>query len=211
MLSVFLVVLLAGTPALATYGVDVSTPVSESAFRCLKGNGFDFAVSRCWHSSGTVDHNVVDTVASAWAAGLAHVDVYMFPCPTCGNAKGQVADAVKYLRDNDVRFGMYWFDIEGPQYWHKDQAENRAFMAEMLEEARAQGVKIGIYSSESQWIPIFGDWSGGAAYPLWYANYDNQVSFADFRPFAGWSHPAIKQYHGTTYICGAGIDKDWYP
>jgi hypothetical protein len=86
-------------PAQATYGVDVSTRVSTSAFSCLKQNGFDFAVSRCWHSSGTPDHNVVETVASAWAGGLAHVDVYMFPCPTCGNAKGQVADAVKVSRE----------------------------------------------------------------------------------------------------------------
>jgi hypothetical protein len=44
-----------------------------------------------------------------------------------------------------------------------------------------------------------------------YANYDDEPSFADFRPFGGWTKPAFKQYHGTTTICGAGIDKNWYP
>jgi hypothetical protein len=42
------------------------------------------------------------------------------------------------------------------------------------------------------------------------AHYDNNPSFSDFRSFGGWSRPAIKQYHGTAYECGAGIDKNWY-
>ena len=33
------------------------------------------------------------------------------------------------------------------------------------------GVKLGIYTSKSQWVPIFGSYSGGSGYPLWYANY----------------------------------------
>ena len=34
------------------------------------------------------------------------------------------------------------------------------------------GVSAGIYTSESQWQPIFGSgYNGGASYPLWYAHY----------------------------------------
>jgi hypothetical protein len=40
--------------------------------------------------SGGVDTNSVPTVANAWAAGMTHVDVYLFPCYTCGNPEGQV-------------------------------------------------------------------------------------------------------------------------
>jgi hypothetical protein len=64
-------------------------------------------------------------VANAWAGGMAHVDVYMFPCPHCGkSASTQVDELVSYLRSHGVKFGMIWFDIEGPQYW-RDQGFNR--------------------------------------------------------------------------------------
>ena len=42
-----------------------------------------------------------------------------------------------------------------------------------------------------------------------YAHYDNNPSFSDFSPFGGWSRPSIKQYTGTSSVCGASIDNDW--
>ena len=44
-----------------------------------------------------------------------------------------------------------------------------------------------------------------------YAHYDYSPSFSDFTRFGGWSHPSIKQYTGTSDVCGASIDNDWYP
>merc|ERR1711974_334925 len=90
------------------YGVDVSTPVSKLQFQCLNGDNLTFAVIRCWHSTGTPDTNAPGTVAAAWAGGLAHVDVYMFPCPSCGNPSGQVADAVSYLKQHGTKWGTFW-------------------------------------------------------------------------------------------------------
>jgi hypothetical protein len=56
---------------------------------------------------------------------MAHVDVYMFPCPRCGkSASTQVDELVHYLRSNGVRYGMVWLDIEGAGYW-RDQGFNR--------------------------------------------------------------------------------------
>jgi hypothetical protein len=43
------------------------------------------------------------------------------------------------------------------------------------------------------------------------AHYDNNPSFSDFSPFGGWNQPAIKQYVGDAVVCGAGVDKNWYP
>ena len=40
---------------------------------------------------------------------------------------------------------------------------------------------------------------------------DNNPSFSDFRGFGGWTHPSIKQYKGTTTLCGVGVDLSWYP
>jgi hypothetical protein len=43
------------------------------------------------------------------------------------------------------------------------------------------------------------------------AHYDNNPSFSDFSPFGGWGQPAIKQFVGNAVVCGAGVDKNWYP
>lgn len=49
------------------------------------------------------------------------------------------------------------------------------------------------------------------SFPLADAHYDGRSSFGDFAAFGGWSKPAIKQYRGTSTLCGAGVDYDWYP
>jgi len=195
----------------ATYGVDVSSYLSTSQFQCLDSSGYSFAVVRCWESGGQPDPNCPATVANAWAGGMAHVDVYFFPCPGCGNAAGQVRSAVQFLNSHGTKFGMLWFDIEGPQYWSSSPANNIAFMKELLAEAGNQGLHIGIYTSESQWQPIMNGWTGGSGYPLWYAHYDGNPSFGDFSPFAGWSHPNIKQFVGDAAKCSADVDENWYP
>jgi len=192
--------------------VDISSATGEAAFRCLKTNGFDFAVIRAWQSTGRADPACAGSAAAAWAGGLAHVDVYMFPCYSCGDPAGQVQRMVASLRANNVKYGMLWFDIEGPgTYWSGNTAANANFFKAMADEARSLGEVAGVYTSESQWIPIMGGYTGGSSFPLWYAHYDNTPSFSDFRAFGGWSKPAIKQYAGDATVCGVGIDKDWYP
>jgi GH25 family lysozyme M1 (1,4-beta-N-acetylmuramidase) len=193
----------------ATLGVDVSQPTSVSAFSCLKNNGYHFAIVRGYQSNGHPDPNCPSTVSHAWSAGMSHVDVYMFPCPQCSkSAATQVREMVDALKG--TRYGMIWFDIEGPQYW-RSQSFNRQFMSELLSTAHSLGQHIGVYTSASQWGPIMGNWAGASAYPLWYAHYDYNPSFSDFAPFGGWSKPSIKQYVGDATVCGAGVDKNWYP
>lgn len=62
---------------------------------------------------------------------------------------------------------MIWLDIEGPQYWSKDQQANRDFFSGLVSALQTAGEVIGVYTSASQWIPIMGDWDGGAHFPLW--------------------------------------------
>jgi len=199
-------------PVFAVYGLDLSAATSQASFDCLKSNGYDFAVARAYQSIGRVDPNVATSVNRAWAAGFSHVDVYLFPCFSCGNPASQVSTTVSYLRNNNIKFGMLWFDIEGPgTYWGSNQNANADFFAGLVEEANALQVSIGVYTSASQWVPIMGGYEGGRSYPLWYAHYDGSASFSDFSPFGGWTKPNIKQFEGTTAICSAGIDRDWYP
>lgn len=214
--------------ALATHGVDVSQSTSKSSFECLKSNGYTFAVVRVYKSNGAVDSNGPTTITNAWNGGMAHVDGYIFPCYSCGNPKKQMDDTISYLKSHSITFqregevqensnstvgakyGMLWLDIEGTQYWSSSTSNNVAFLNDMVTEGKAQGVSLGIYSSASQWNPIMGGSTKFSSLPLWYAHYDGSASFSDFSPFGGWSKPAIKQYAGTTAICSASVDKNYY-
>ena len=69
----------------------------------------------------------------------------------------------------------------------------------------------GVYASESQWSEIMGlGYTGGSRHQLWYAHYDGNPSFSDFRSFGGWTKPAIKQYEGDKSLCGVDVDYDYY-
>eukprot|EP00933_Yihiella_yeosuensis_P045094 TRINITY_DN4040_c0_g1_i1.p2 TRINITY_DN4040_c0_g1~~TRINITY_DN4040_c0_g1_i1.p2 ORF type:complete len:253 (-),score=20.39 TRINITY_DN4040_c0_g1_i1:87-845(-) len=192
------------------YGIDYSQGFSSTTLKCIRGKGYKFAIPRGYRSSGSLDPNVINNVKNAWSAGFSNVDTYIFPCPSCGNGSGQVQALASYLRKYGAKTGMMWLDIEGTQYWGS-QANNRKFFESMVAGARAAGVKIGIYSSASQWNAIMGSsYTYGKGYPLWYAHYDRSASFSDFRSFGGWTRPAIKQYVGDTTACSAGVDLNVY-
>ncbi|KAJ4456822.1 putative glycoside hydrolase family 25 protein [Paratrimastix pyriformis] len=196
--------------AFATLGVDVSQNFYVPVFKCLHDNGYDFAIIRAYCSTGRPDDSSVHTVYNAWEGGMKHVDIYMFPCPKCGNPAGQVRDAIAHQRAYNTTYGMFWLDIEEPSYW-MDQGSNRNFIQGLIDEARAEGQVVGIYTNLYQWSSIAGDWSGAAGYPLWWAYYDGSPSYDHWQNFGGWSKPAIKQFQGDATVCGADIDRNWYP
>lgn len=51
-------------------GLDVSQLTSESSFRCLKSDGYSFAVIRCFQSVGHPDPNCHTSVRNAHRAGF---------------------------------------------------------------------------------------------------------------------------------------------
>lgn len=214
--------------ALATHGVDVSQATTQSSFSCLKSNGYSFAVVRVYQSSGHTDPNGPSSIQNAWNGGMAHVDGYIFPCYSCQNPEQQMDDTINYLSSHGVytmkegevkgtsnstlgvTVGMIWLDIEGTDYWSSNTDNNVNFLTRMVNEGKARGVSMGVYTSKSQWTPIMGGSTKFSSYPLWYAHYDNVENFSDFVAFGGWSAPHIKQYAGTTAICSASVDKNVY-
>ncbi|RYG64455.1 hypothetical protein EON64_13955 [archaeon] len=214
--------------AFATHGVDVSQATTQSSFSCLKSNGYSFAVVRVYQSAGHTDPNGAASIQNAWNGGMAHVDGYIFPCYSCGNAAKQMDDTINYLSSHGiytmkegelrgtsnstsgVTVGMIWLDIEGTDYWSTSTTSNVNFLTDMVNEGKARGISMGIYTSNSQWSPIMGGSTKFSSYPLWYAHYDNVENFSDFKPFGGWSKPNVKQYAGTTAICSASVDKNVY-
>lgn len=85
---------------------------------------------------------------------------------------------------------------------------------EIINRIKARGKNPAIYATAYMWQTIFGARNAcpqAAAVQLWYAHYDGSASFSDFGAFGGWSRPNIKQFQGDTTLCGAGVDKNFYP
>jgi len=195
----------------ADNGCDLSDATDISDFQCLKQDGMTYVIVRCWQSTGQADPNCPHTIYNAWDGGMSTVDVYMFPCYSCGNPKGQVQQMVSYLQSYQCKYSTIWFDIEGPgTYWSNTPSNNVNFIQQLFDEAHALTQKFGVYTSASQWNPITGDWTGGSSYPLWYAQYNNEPNYNGFTSFGGWKSPSMKQYQGDVSKCSLDIDLDWY-
>lgn len=115
-LSLVFVLALAAVPSRATLGVDVAYNYPLSSWSCLKSNGYQFAIVRCYQSLGHVDAQCAPSVQKAWNAGFKNVDLYVFPCPKCGNATGQIQSLYDYVKAQNVNYGLIWLDIEGGKY-----------------------------------------------------------------------------------------------
>jgi len=193
----------------STLGIDLSTLTSTTAWNCLRQNGYSFAIPRGYQSTGRVDPNVISNIRGARAAGFPYVDVYLFPCVPCGNPATQIGDLMRAVASENV--GMIWIDVERHN-WNANLAQNQQFISAMIAAGESAGRKLGIYTNYNNWQAIVGiNWSGASHLPFWYAHYDNDPSFSDFRAFGGWSTPSIKQYVGDTTVCGVGVDLNWYP
>eukprot|EP01094_Clydonella_sp_ATCC50884_P005210 TRINITY_DN14179_c0_g1_i1.p2 TRINITY_DN14179_c0_g1~~TRINITY_DN14179_c0_g1_i1.p2 ORF type:complete len:233 (-),score=78.97 TRINITY_DN14179_c0_g1_i1:104-775(-) len=216
--SLFVFALVA--PSLATSGFDLSYfqgQVSQSDFSCLKSNGYEFGIIQATAGTGGFNPYLGAVMKNAHAAGISNVDVYVFP-----DTKQDPSSSMTTLYNQMKSAGalsknMIWFDIEGSQYWSSSCSSNQQWLHTAINTMNSLyngcGVSGGcsaIYSSSSQWSPIMCGDTSFSKYQLWYAHYDNNPSFSDFTPFGGWSHPSIKQYAGTTSICGTSIDKDYY-
>ena len=206
------------SPAVAVVGVDVSSLVSTSSWECLKQSGFEFSIVRAWLSFGAMESYAVQNINNAKAGGIQYVDVYMFPCGG-KSASNQVNDMISGLSGAD--YGMVWIDIEvnpssGCSWASYSYSSNCEYIQSLIKAVKGLGKSVGVYTSEYEWESVVGSRTacpeaadGGVQ--LWYAHYDNNPSFSDFRQIGGWTSPNIKQYAGDATACGEGIDKNYYP
>jgi GH25 family lysozyme M1 (1,4-beta-N-acetylmuramidase) len=200
---------------LTANGVDLFAPTSVATFTCMKNAGNSFAAIRAFRSSGILDTNAAANLQNARTAGLA-TDIYMFPCRG-KDATAQVNTLFSGLSSN--LYSTVWIDAEtnpssGCSWSGHTASSNCDFIMALINGITSHGKTAGIYSSLVQWQGIFGSSSActtAAKAPLWYAHYDNVQSFSDFKPFAGWSSPKLKQYQGDVTLCSTDVDKSWHP
>ena len=195
----------------AMYGVDYSTLTSVSSHQCFISSGYVFAIPRCWCSVGSMDSNCVQNCKNAHSAGMTRVDTYFFPCYSCGNVAGQVSTFWNKVVANQMDFTRLWFDVEGT--WSSSTSTNQNFFMQMVNQARSIGIVYGIYCSKYYWTSFFGSsytFAYADSIPMWYAHYDYDASFSDWSSFGGWTSPTIKQYQGTTSMCSASVDLNYW-
>jgi hypothetical protein len=125
----------------AKYGVDTSVLTNTETWSCLMSDhNISYAKIRVYRSVGKVDDNCPSTLASAYAAGLKDLDVYIFPCVssskystsngiTCESPAEQIRHSIQHLEDNGITVYRkdissktttttapvvyrFWFDIE---------------------------------------------------------------------------------------------------
>lgn len=112
-----------------------------------------------------------------------------------------------------------WVDVEtnpsaGCSWSGHDEASNCAFLAELAKRITEKGKPFGFYASRYMWGSIFGSYTACqqfGSYELWYPHYDSNPSFSDFQSFGGWTKPKMKQYAGTSALCGASVDRNFLP
>lgn len=114
-----------------------------------------------------MDTNGAQSIKNAWAGGMSHVDAYIFPCYSCGDAAGQMDTAINSLAAANATYGMMWLDIEDGGGWSSDYDANAKFAAELAAEGEARGITIGVYTSSYEWGLVCGTSTALSSYPLW--------------------------------------------
>lgn len=199
------------------FGVDVSQLFSVEDYTCMKNShSITFVAARGYCSFGGMDTHAVQSLTNIKNAGLKG-DTYMFPCRG-KNATAQAEELLAHIPA--TLYDTIWIDVEtnpstGCSWSGHTAASNCDFLNEMTKFFKGKGKKVGIYATRYMWGSIFGSYDAcsqkGNGLPLWYAHYDNTPSFSDFVAFAGWTAPTIKQYVGTSSLCGASVDRNWHP
>lgn len=112
------------------------------------------------------------------------------------------------LKQEGADFGMIWLVVAGD--WTGNTSANMQFLLGLINQANIMSVNWGIFTSRSAWNQIMGGTAEFGEPALWYTNFDNDPTFADFQQFGGWKKPSIKQFSANVNECGIRIDKNFY-
>lgn len=122
-------------------------------------------------STGVVDESAVNSIITAFNAGVKDIDIYMFPClssspysiaknVSCPAPQDQVDQTIRMLLDGGIRWdrssnprnvhgpaiGRVWLDIEDEvpsKYYNSNTSVNQAFLSEISSAWQQYRVPIG--------------------------------------------------------------------
>ncbi|VDK42094.1 unnamed protein product [Anisakis simplex] len=203
------------------YAVDIDTAITRHTFTCMRNAGYTTAFVRIYqpHGNGIVDIHALSNLENAHNAGLG-VEVFVVPQPQ-GTKSGSVQfdEAYNFMKNNDITVNTMWIQITSPINWPNNQQANIAFIQDFMIRAKQYRVNVGLYTNWYDWQQITANWSKCSLQQLllWYWNVYGQgpsainaSNFEDFRPFAGFTTPAVKQYSQGVSVCGAYVNQNVY-
>ena len=185
-----LLLLCSNDSALCSYRIDIDTPKLEEIK--LTNNLHFFAIQHILYDG--IRPIFADQVNRLLAVGFNHVDLLLTVCnlPSCFNRYYIISKVLDQLSSHG--FQMIWLDIN-PDYFTHNITSNREFIVNItrtiISSARGIGFRVGLNGSYEK---TFGQWQSLSVYPLWYVNYNNMHSFADYSMIGGWEKPSLKSY-----------------
>lgn len=166
----------ASMPMGGVYGLDLSVAATTTQYKCLVAAGYKFTIVRAWRSLCAADANAGANIDAAWAGGMSHVDVYLFPQRNCAlTATQQVTKAIDSIAGH--KFGTLWLDIEASgSNWSSDVTVNLAWIKQAINAAidKIGASRVGIYSSKSNWQTITKNDPNFGHFPMWYGQEKNK-------------------------------------
>jgi len=213
-LSLLLIIAITTSSIFAETGIDIdsgtSASVSSSDWSCLAGQN-QKVIIQIYSGGYGLNSHFAAAYQGAKSAGL-QVDAYAFLCNQChGNdPSGSIKEISSYFSQNGISIGNLWIDVEQCNGCWGSVTTNAQFVVSTVQNAKAAGLPVGIYTSVGEWPQTVGNLNSLSSFPLWYAHYDNNPSFSDFTSFGGWSSGVMKQYQGNTQQCGVSVDLDYF-
>ncbi|EAS01577.2 lysozyme protein (macronuclear) [Tetrahymena thermophila SB210] len=145
-----------------------------------------------------------------------------FPFYTLENQTKNLINFAASYYDNRDYGDFFWIVVEANNIkdcqWTNDYQKNCEILTDLVHTASKAsiGLSVGIYSSQEDWIKLFGDsqqCTSNKSYAtrVHYKSYNSQPNFDDWaeKSFGGWAKPHMKTYQNT-YVCGSSIDLSVY-
>ncbi|KAK6757970.1 hypothetical protein RB195_015659 [Necator americanus] len=201
------------------YAVDLAVPVPLSAFNCMKNYGYSTVFVRGYDPAGVgrFDTNAVNNIRNANKAGLGS-EVFMKPQPrSVKKGSQQFMEMYDGLRQGAIKVKTVWVQVTSPIEWSPDTKANINFLNDLLSTAKSYGIAIGLYTNVYDWTQITNGASASEGTMLWYWNVNGNgpngetpANFHDFRPFAKFTNPTVKQFAQVETVCGVTVNRDVY-
>jgi hypothetical protein len=201
------------------FAADLAVSASLSTLQCIYKQGYNSVLVQVYGpaNGGSVNNAGCQSVINAHSTNLG-TEVYVTPSTTGKSGSQQFDEALNAMKASGINIRSMWLQVTSPINWPNNIQTNVNLIQSFISRAAAYGVTAGIYTNWYDWQQITGAYTGFQSARLWYwsaygqgPTAESQASFDDFRPFGGWSSPAIKQFALNEALCGLTVNRDVYP
>jgi len=93
---------------------DLCAGMSQEDWDCIVKQGYTFTIIQAISGGYGINPNLATCVSRAWAAGMAHVDLYAFMCNQCYNNNPPstlLNELVSTAKNQGIKYGQIWIDV----------------------------------------------------------------------------------------------------